>query len=173
MLFEYKYRHVKAYKRSLNVIKYQKHFHQYVKIINNLNYMLKNRSYSNQVINNLSIISLYENGGYHSQGSYFHVVMMIQKGMVFNVKSRTDRHIYKHLLSASIIENLCFAYLHKEKMNKYLTRVKDGFERLNNFKIKNKYLNTLEKNVNTITNIDDVKIQIHIILKKLSILQIQ
>jgi hypothetical protein len=97
--------------------------------------------------------------------------MMIQKGIKFNVKTKEDKLIYKRLLSASIIENLCFAYLHKNKITKYLSRVKDGLDRLKECKIKNIYFNSLEKNINNLVSIDSIKIQIYIILNKLSILK--
>jgi hypothetical protein len=117
------------------------------------------------VINFTSILSLYEDGSYHTQGSYFHIVMMTQKKIEFNVRTIRDKQIYKNLLSASIIENLCYSYIYKHRIDKYLSRVKDGLDRLEKNNIKNKLFNQLEKNIQNI----NIKIELHRILQKLSI----
>lgn len=183
ILFEFKHKHIVEYEKALNIINCNRRFPQYMGIINNLNDMLKDTNseinttvinttvINNTVINNISIVSLYENDSYHSQGSYFHVVMMIQKGIRFNLKSKRDRIIYKNLLSASIIENLCFAYLHRNKIEKYLSRVSDGLNRLKKYKIKNKHFNSLEQNIDNIKNRNSIKRELYIILNSLSILQ--
>jgi len=143
---------------------------QYMKISNDLDNLLhtdKNIMNINNdsVINLTSILSLYEDGSYHTQGSYFHIVMMIQKKIEFNPRTIRDKQIYKNLLSASIIENLCYSYIYIHKREKYLSRVKDGLDRLEKNNIKNKLFNQLEKNIQNI----NIKIEIHRILQKLSI----
>jgi hypothetical protein len=122
---------------------------------------------NDEVINLTSALSLYEDGSYHTQGSYFHIVMMIQKKIKFKIRTARDKEIYKNLLSASIIENLCFSFVYPKKRDKYLSRVKDALDRLKKYKIKNKLFIQLEKDI---TNIKiQIQIQIHRILHKLSL----
>jgi hypothetical protein len=139
----------------------------YMKLSNDLDILLHaNHTYSNDdnsVINLTSALSLYEDGSYHTQGSYFHIVMMLQKKIVFNIRTVQDKQIYNNLLSASIIENLCYSYIYKKKRDKYLSRVKDGLDRLKKYNIQNKLFNRLEKGV------PNIKIEIQRILHKLSI----
>jgi hypothetical protein len=117
------------------------------------------------IINLTSALSLYEDGSYHTQGSYFHIVMMIQKKIRFKIRTARDKQIYKNLLSASIIENLCYSFVYPKKRDKYLSRVKDGLNRLKKYKIKNKLFIRLEKEIPNI----NIKIEIYRILHKLSI----
>jgi len=141
---------------------------QYMKLSNDLDNLLlhtdKDTNIKNdEVINLTSALSLYEDGSYHTQGSYFHIVMMIQKKIKFKIRTARDKEIYKNLLSASIIENLCFSFVYPKKRDKYLSRVKDALDRLKKYKIKNKLFIQLEK------DITNIKIQIHRILHKLSL----
>jgi hypothetical protein len=94
--------------------------------------------------------------------------MMIQKGIKFHIKNKKDKNIYKNLLSASVIENLCFSYINKAKKDKYLSRVKDGLDRLKVYNINVKLFNSLEKNINNLNNRRYIKREIMIILKKLN-----
>jgi len=105
---------------------------------------------NDEVINLTSALSLYEDGSYHTQGSYFHIVMMIQKKIKFKIRTARDKEIYKNLLSASIIENLCFSFVYPKKRDKYLSRVKDALDRLKKYKIKNKLFIRLEKDITQI-----------------------
>ena len=66
-----------------------------------------------------------------------------------------------------IIENLCYSWIYKKKRDKYLSRVKDGLDKLQQYHIKNKIftpleLLELEKDIN-------IKNEIDRILQKLSI----
>jgi len=88
---------------------------------------------------------------------------MIQKKIKFKIRTARDKEIYKNLLSASIIENLCFSFVYPKKRDKYLSRVKDALDRLKKYKIKNKLFIRLEK------DITNIQIQIHRILHKLSL----
>jgi len=128
---------------------------QYMKLSNDLDNLLlhtdKDTNIKNdEVINLTSALSLYEDGSYHTQGSYFHIVMMIQKKIKFKIRTARDKEIYKNLLSASIIENLCFSFVYPKKRDKYLSRVKDALDRLKKYKIKNKLFIRLEKDITQI-----------------------
>ena len=161
----------RGYDKLLNLIIYSKRFNWYIDAINEVNDIIKNennKTINNKIINKISIISLYENDSYHTQGSYFHIVMMIQKGIKFHIKNKKDKNIYKNLLSASVIENLCFSYINKAKKDKYLSRVKDGLDRLKVYNINVKLFNSLEKNINNLNNRRYIKREIMIILKKLN-----
>lgn len=166
ILLEYKNKNI----GKRNIIKYRKDMNEYMKLINELNNLLKGYANSNKIVNIISILSLYEDDSYHSQGSYFHVVMMLQKKITFKIKTKKDRQIYRDLLSASIIENLCFSYCNRNKKEKYLSRVKDCFHRLNKYKIKNSIFNSLEKNINKLNNPRAIRYQIYILLNNLGIL---
>ena len=87
-----------------------------------------------------SQLSTVEDETYHTQGSYIHVVTLIQRSLklgtqiLVRTEDRTD-DIMNDLLKTSIIENACFSYTHFDnikKLEKYLTRVLDGFIRLYN-----------------------------------------
>jgi hypothetical protein len=165
-LFESNNKKTRAYYKLLNIVKYSKGFNRYLYAIKELNDIIKTEN-NNKIINKISTISLYENDSYHSQGSYFHIVMMIQKGINFHIKNKRDKEIYKNLLSASVIENLCFSYINKAKKYKYLSRVKDGLDRLKISNINIKLFNSLEKNINNLNNRIYIKREILTILKKL------
>lgn len=142
---------------------------QYIKVINELDNVVHSTPNPNPnvIVNYTSTLSLYEDGSYHTQGSYFHIVMMIQKKIKFKIRTARDRQIYKNLLSASIIENLCYSYIYTKKQDKYLSRVKDGLDRLKKYKIKNKIFNQLEKDIPNIKI--DIENEIYRILQMLSI----
>ena len=150
---------------------YKKRINEYVRTINDLNNISHhNKLNSNNIVDLTSKISLYESGSYHTQGSYFHIVMMLQKKIKFKIKNKEDKKIYKELLSASIIENLCFAYKYKKKINKYILRVKDGFDRLNKYNIKNKIFKRLKINIDKLNNTKDIKNEIYHLIKNIHIL---
>jgi hypothetical protein len=139
------------------IMKIRKVDTQYLRIINELDNVVHSnpKPNPNVIVNYTSALSLYEDGSYHTQGSYFHIVMMIQKKITFKIRTAKDRQIYKNLLSASIIENLCYSYIYTKKQDKYLSRVKDGLDRLKKYK-------------NIFENIK-IEYEIHRILHKLSI----
>ena len=118
------------------IMKIRKVDTQYLRIINELDNAVHSNPNPNPsvIVNYTSALSLYEDGSYHTQGSYFHIVMMTQKKIKFKIRTARDRQIYKNLLSASIIENLCYSYIYTKKQDKYLSRVKDGLDRLKKYK---------------------------------------
>ena len=88
---------------------------------------VQNPSYSqqdkvNELYDLVSLLSTLEDECYHTQGSYFHVVLAMQ------AKQNVD--LTPQMLCASAIENLCFAYSHRSKSNKYMTRVFDALKRM-------------------------------------------
>lgn len=140
--FEY----IKKTKSNKLILIHSKRIREEVKITKELEKKFKNKYFDNIKINLISILTLYEYEGYHSQGAFFHVVMMIQKKIKFDIKNKQQKIIFKNLISASIIENLCFAYIHYNKKDKYLSRVNDGIEKLKEYNIKNKIFDKLKIN---------------------------
>ena len=159
----------KKIKKPLNVIKYKKKLTEYISKTNELNNLLKDK-YVNEskIINMISILSLYQEESYHTQGSYFHVVMMNQKKIFFKINDK-NKQILQNLLSVSIIENLCFAYINSKKKIKYIMRVKDGLHRLHINNINTDLFKSLIKNINTNNEFDNIilKKEIQILSKKL------
>lgn len=78
---------------------------------------------SNRVVELISMLSLYESECYHTQGSFFHVVLMKQRGMKL-------KNVPDDVFLVSAVENLCFAYFHDGSRKKYLNRVIDAASRL-------------------------------------------
>lgn len=92
----------------------------------------KEVSSDNMLIDVLSRISTYEDECYHTQGAFFHVVMMMQRKIKFK-DIKEHREIFANMLYASALENLTFAYTHfasVPKRNKYLDRYNDALSRL-------------------------------------------
>lgn len=89
-----------------------------------------------EMINSVSEISTAEDETYHTQGSFFHVVLKMQKKLQINCDNR--KHSWVFLLCTSFIENLCFAYthFHKNKQVKYLTRCNDAINELEKINVK-------------------------------------
>jgi hypothetical protein len=106
----------------------------------------------NNLINNISEISTFEDECYHSQGAFFHVVLIMQRGINF-IDSNNNTSAYNFLLVQSFIENLCFSFTHFNRRDKYLKRAIDAKNRLlsdinNNF---SQYINLIKQ-----TNIDSL-----------------
>lgn len=106
----------------------------------------------NNLINNISEISTFEDECYHSQGAFFHVVLIMQRGINFT-DSNNNTSAYNFLLVQSFIENLCFSFTHFNRRDKYLKRAIDAKNRLlsdinNNF---SQYINLIKQ-----TNIDSL-----------------
>jgi hypothetical protein len=108
----------------------------YLNKVNTISIMLSNgigtTSEQNHLIDLLSVISLYEDECYHTQGAFFHVVMMIQRKKVFDDISE-NKEVFKRMMQASALENLAFAYTHfsvEPKRIKYLMRCNDAIKRL-------------------------------------------
>lgn len=95
----------------------------------------------NELIDAISLMSTLEDECYHTQGSYFHVVLHNQSA---------DRDLVSHLpidlLLASAIENLCFAYTHVSKSDKYMNRVLDVYK-LISIRLRQNKLNGIQENV--------------------------
>lgn len=86
----------------------------------------------NELVDILSQISTYEDECYHTQGAFFHVVLMMQRGIEFKDIS-SYKEIYINMLRASALENLTFAFTHQHaprKMQKYLARYHDAIARI-------------------------------------------
>ena len=94
---------------------------------NNNNAALQNsktlRDKVNHTCNLISLLSTMEDECYHTQGSYFHVVLAMQA-------AKTNIPLTIEMLCASGIENICFAYSHIDKKDKYINRVIDARERI-------------------------------------------
>jgi hypothetical protein len=84
------------------------------------------------VIDLLSKISTFEDECYHTQGAFFHVVLMMQRKINFKDIAKNEE-IYVKMLYASALENLSFAYTHfdiKSKRDKYILRYNDAYIRI-------------------------------------------
>lgn len=79
----------------------------------------------NMLIDLLSQLSLYENDSYKTQGAFFHVVLLLQQG-------RENLPITDEMFMISCIENLCFANMHEDRRDKYISRALDALERIQN-----------------------------------------
>ena len=101
----------------------------YLNKVNKINILLSN-SYddADKIVENLSIVSTFEDECYHTQGAFFHVVLMKQRGIQFrDVSEHLD--VYVNMMYASALENLSFAFTHFDvpsKRNKYLDRYNDA-----------------------------------------------
>lgn len=162
LIFEYKNKKLKQKPFLYNNKSNKRYMNMGYKIQN----ILDTRN-DNEVVNLTSSFSIYEEESYHTQGSYFHIVMMLQKKIEFIIENKNDLINYKNILSASIIENLCFAYI-KSKKEKYLSRVKDGLDRLRKQGIRRVLFYSLQKNINSLRR-NDIRREIYILLEKLSI----
>ena len=86
----------------------------------------------NKLIDLLSRISTFEDECYHTQGAFFHVVMMMQRKIKFkDIKEHAE--VFANMMYASALENLTFAYTHfaiVSKRNKYIARYKDALKQI-------------------------------------------
>ena len=74
-----------------------------------------------------SQVSTAEDETYHTQGSFIHVVTLIQRNVKIEPISYIPkiREIYKNLLLCSVIENSCYSFTHfaidnPDKVKKYI-----------------------------------------------------
>lgn len=81
---------------------------------------------TNRLVDLLSTLTKAEDEGYRTQGAFFHVVLMLQRKMVF--KDLSPAHDL--LFYSSLIENLRFALSHPSSRVKYLTRAADAIRRI-------------------------------------------
>ena len=108
---------------------------------------------SNTIIDLISKISLYEDNAYHTQGAFFHVVLMMQRRICFE-DINEYLEIYINMLKASYIENLVLSsyyYTTKETFKKYIMRVNDASIRLNDASIRLANLDINDTKTNTST----------------------
>ena len=92
---------------------------------------IKDDANSNAIVDYIYQISTYEHECYHTQGAFFHVVLMMQRGIQFSIESiLKNKEIYINMLKASYIENMFFAQSHVENRSKYIKRVNDAFRKL-------------------------------------------
>ena len=80
-----------------------------------------------------------EDETYHTQGSFFHVVLQLQKKIRMEFTTESDMLF---LLECSLIENLCFAFTRanfRAKSDKYRMRVNDASTRIKGIKSMAKY----------------------------------
>ena len=109
---------------------------------------------TNTIIDLISKISLYEDNAYHTQGAFFHVVLMMQRRICFE-DINDYLEIYINMLKASYIENLVFSsyyYTINDTFKKYIMRVNDASIRLVNLGI-----SETEKEIETNTSTPDFK----------------
>lgn len=100
------------------------------------------------LIDTISLLSTLEDECYHTQGSFFHIVLHNQAG-----KDNVRLLLNPMMLCASAIENLCFAFTHSNKQDKYLHRVDDAIKMLCKMKIKKDTLEfTIIKTILYFTN---------------------
>lgn len=85
----------------------------------------------NNLIKIISYTSLYQDECYHTQGAFFHVVLMMQKNIDFTDKNKYPK-IFDNMMGTSILENLIFALLHSDRRTKYINRVLDALHRIIN-----------------------------------------
>lgn len=105
----------------------------YLNKINKINILLTHdHEDSNVIVDNLSIVSTFEDECYHTQGAFFHVVMMMQRKIQFrDIREHLD--VFVKMMYASAMENLSFAFTHYDtptKRNKYIDRYNDALERI-------------------------------------------
>jgi hypothetical protein len=111
---------------------------EYEGMLTDLNNMLGSVRASNEdsavaaLINRISEISSYEPESYHSQGAFFHVVLMIQRNWTITATTPDDTRRLVNLLIASLIENFSLAhkYSDPEKHTKYMGRAIDACRRI-------------------------------------------
>lgn len=87
------------------------------------------REIANAVVDTISQLATMEDECYVSQGAFFHVVMSMQRGLIFkDVEENAEmKKIYMFMMVCSILENLRFAVHHPGKSRgKYLIRVFDA-----------------------------------------------
>jgi hypothetical protein len=88
------YEYIKKTKSNKYILKHSKRINEELEITKVLEQKFKNKYLDNIKINLISILTLYEDEGYHSQGSFFHVVMMIQrKNKILCKKYKTKENI--------------------------------------------------------------------------------
>ncbi len=135
---------------GLNYFNYSKTFvNEYETKINFIEVIMKLINHDD-IISSISFLSLLENESYHTQGAYFHVVMMHQRNIEFrDIENYSE--IFINMMICSIIENLTFAYLNEYKKDKYIKRVDDALSKIINMNkndIQQDFVNIYLKNIN-------------------------
>lgn len=106
--------------------------------------LLKDRANKNAVIALMSEVTTSQCESYHTQGSYFHVVRMLQQQSKLSNHSTNPK--YGLFMIASGIENACFYFDNPEKI-KYLYRHLDACRRLKQWELELKQQKQSEVNV--------------------------
>lgn len=85
---------------------------------------------ANAIVDAISLVATMEDECYVSQGAFFHVVMMMQRGIKFvdaEEEGTYEHDVLKFMMVCSILENLRFSIHHPGKSRgKYLIRVLDA-----------------------------------------------
>ena len=85
----------------------------------------------NRAIGIMSSVSMNQVESYHCQGTFFHVVMCMQRNLGFpGTVTYLQKTNWQNMLMCSLIENMCYAHIHSLRSLKYLTRVMDALKRL-------------------------------------------
>jgi hypothetical protein len=73
----------------------------------------------------VSNLSTYQDECYHTQGAFFHVVLLMQaKKQYEDLNDEESNKKYTFLVELSLLENFCFSVTHFSRKDKYLGRVK-------------------------------------------------
>ncbi len=134
------------------------------KLIKSAKRDFKNDIFTDKLLEKISSLSLYQDECYHTQGSFFHVVLLMQAKLEYldinnNLNSKFK---YRFLIEQSLIENLCFSITHFHRKDKYLKRVFDAYNRLDSESILKSFLNSnlgFKNDVNYINSIINSDLQ--------------
>ena len=142
----------KIYNKMYNEM-YNEHIagRNYEEMVSNIDTALKGTSDDNKIIDLVSLLSTFENECYHTQGSYYHVVLGLQMGTHMDF----DLDVKCNMLAASAIENLCYAYIHRSNYTKYINRVFDAVKSFDSID-KSPDIARRVKSLNSIDKIPDI-----------------
>lgn len=109
----------------------------------------------NNLIKIISYTSLYQDECYHTQGAFFHVVLMMQKNIDFIDKNKYAK-IYDNMMGVSIVENLVFGLIHNDRRTKYINRVLDALHRIinKNFFIYKVFYSSINYQIQRLINVN-------------------
>lgn len=153
----------KIYNKMYNEM-YNEHIagRNYEEMVSNIDTALKGTSDDNKIIDLVSLLSTFENECYHTQGSYYHVVLGLQMGTHMDF----DLDVKCNMLAASAIENLCYAYIHRSNYTKYINRVFDAVKSFDSID-KSSYIASRVKSVDSIDKSPDIASRIFACIKTL------
>lgn len=91
-------------------------------------------TFQDYFINSISYLATFEDECYVTQGAFYHVVLMGQRGVKFtNIKSQEQIRQINFMMTCSLIENLKMAILHaksESSFQKYIERARDAINRM-------------------------------------------